>query len=91
MPSAWTLNSLFRDDESAGFDIDHTRLQHPERLERWLLVVAIATIWCHELSEFVLQQGVSAHRLIDPGYSHELSFFQLGLRWLKYAPCISDL
>ena len=86
------IEQSFRDDKSAGFEggpsrghIDHTRLQHPERLERLLLAVAIATIWCHELGEFVLQQGELARRLIDPGFTRELSLFQLGLRWLKHA------
>jgi len=46
-------------------------------------VVAIATLWCHELGEFVLQQGEATRRLIDPGDFRELSIFQLGLRWLK--------
>jgi hypothetical protein len=48
------IEQSFRDDKSGGFDIDHTRLQHPERLERLLLAVAIATLWCHKLGEFVV-------------------------------------
>jgi len=107
---AMDIEQSFRDDKSAGFDIDHTRLQHPERLERLLLAVAkvalrgaIATIWCHELGEFVLQQGELVRRLkvalrgaIDPGFTRELSLFQLGLRkwpaagpWLKHALAVS--
>ena len=77
------IEQSFRDDKSGGFDIDHTRLLAPDRLERLLLVVAIATLWCHELGEFVLQQGEVTRRLIDPGDFRELSIFQLGLRWLK--------
>lgn len=77
------IEQSFRDDKSGGFDIAHTRLQHPERLERLLLAVAIATLWCHELGEFVLAQGEACRREIDPGTERELSIFQLGLRWLK--------
>jgi hypothetical protein len=77
------IEQSFRDDKSGGFDIEHTRLQHPERLERLLLAVAIATLWCHELGEFVLDQGEAYRREIDPGTERELSIFQLGLRWLK--------
>jgi hypothetical protein len=58
-------------------------LLHPKRLERLLLAVAIATLWCHELGEHVLSQGDAGRRQIDPGYNRELSLFQLGLRWLK--------
>lgn len=77
------IEQSFRDDKSGGFDIAHTRLQHPDRLERLLLAVAIATLWCHELGEFVLNQGETCRREIDPGPKRELSIFQLGLRWLK--------
>lgn len=77
------IEESFRDDKSGGFDMAHTRLQHPERLERLLLAVAIATLWCHELGEFVLEQGELCRREIDPGTERELSIFQLGLRWLK--------
>jgi hypothetical protein len=74
------IEESFRDDKSGGFDLAHTRLQHPERLERLLLAVAIATIWCHELGEKCLKGG--NRRQIDPGWERELSLFQLGLRWL---------
>jgi hypothetical protein len=77
------IDESFRDDKSGGFDLEHTRLQHPERLERLLLAVALATLWCHELGEQVLQAGEATRREIDPGAKRELSVFQLGFRWLK--------
>jgi hypothetical protein len=77
------IDESFRDDKSGGFDLEHTRLQHPERLERLLLALALATLWCHELGEQVLQAGEATRREIDPGAKRELSLFQLGLRWLK--------
>jgi hypothetical protein len=73
----------FRDDKSGGFDMAHTRLQHADRLERLLLALAIAKLWCHELGEQVLEHGEACRRTIDPGPTRELSVFQLGLRWLK--------
>jgi hypothetical protein len=77
----------FRDDKSSGFDMAHTRLQQADRLERLLLALAIAKLWCHELGEHVLEQGEAGRRAIDPGPTRELSVFQLGLRWLKR--CVS--
>lgn len=77
------IEQSFRDDKSGGFDIDHTRLVHPERLERLLLAVAIATLWCHEVGQFVLLTGKVLRRLIDPAHTRQLSIFQLGLRWIK--------
>ena len=77
------IEQSFRDDKSAGFDLAHTRLQHAQRIDHLLLALAIATLWCHELGEFVLQQGEPARCLVDPAHERTLSLFQIGLRWLK--------
>ena len=77
------IEQSFRDDKSGGFDLAHTRLHHTQRLERLLLAVAIATLWCHELGEHVLDQGETCRRQVDPGPQRELSLFQLGLCFLK--------
>lgn len=78
-----SIEQSFRDDKSGGFDLEHTRLQHAERLEHLLLALAIATLWCHELGEFVLKQGDLARCQVDPAFKRSLSLFQLGLRWLE--------
>jgi hypothetical protein len=77
------IEQSFRDDKSGGFDLEHTRLQHAKRIDHLLLAVAIATLWCHELGEFVLKQGEDARCQVDPSHTRTLSLFQLGLRWLK--------
>lgn len=81
------IEQSFRDDKSGGFDLAHTRLQDPQRLERLLLALAIATLWCHELGEHILSDEPTLRRQVDPGDQRELSLFQLGLRWLKR--CVS--
>ena len=80
-----SIEQSFRDDKSGGFDLGHTRLQHADRIDHLLLAVAIATLWCHELGEFVLKQGDQARCQVDPAHERTLSLFQLGLRWLKRA------
>lgn len=81
------IDESFRDDQSGGFDMEHTQLQHAERLERLLLAQAVATLWCHELGQAVLQAGEDCRREIDAGMARELSVFQLGWRWLQR--CVS--
>jgi len=76
------IEESFRDDKSGGFDLDHSRLHHCDRLSRLLLAEAIATLWCHELGERCLQGGDDCRRIVDPAWQRELSIFQLGLRWL---------
>lgn len=78
-----SIEQSFRDDKSGGFDMEHTRLQHAQRIDHLLLAMAIATLWCHELGEFVLQQGDHSRCQVDPSHQRTLSLFQLGLRWLK--------
>jgi len=78
-----SIEQSFRDDKSGGFDMEHTRLQHAERIDHLLLALAIATLWCHELGEFVLKQGDASRSQVNPAYKRTLSLFQLGLRWLK--------
>jgi hypothetical protein len=78
-----SIEQSFRDDKSGGFDLEHTRLQHAQRIDHLLLAMAIATLWCHELGEFVLEQGEPARCFVDPAHERTLSVFQLGLRWLK--------
>jgi hypothetical protein len=78
-----SIEQSFRDDKSGGFDLQHTRLQHAERVDHLLLAIAIATLWCHELGEFVLKKGEAFRSQVDPSFQRTLSLFQLGLRWLK--------
>jgi hypothetical protein len=77
------IEQSFRDDKSGGFDLAHTRLLHAQRIDHLLLALSIATLWCHELGEFVLEQGEPARCSVDPAHERTLSLFQLGLRWLK--------
>ena len=77
------MEESFRDDQSGGFDLEHTRLEHPDRLERLLLAVAIATLWCHELGETVVESPALQAELDAGGQQRELSLFQLGWRFLR--------
>ena len=77
------IEQSFKEDKSGRFDLDHTRLLNSQRLERLLLAVAVATLWAHELGDYVLRGGRPRRQVIDAGPQRELSIFQLGLRWLK--------
>jgi hypothetical protein len=83
------IEESFRDDQSAGFDLEHTRLEHPARLEKLLLAVAIATLWCHEIGEQIVRNPDLQAELDSGGRKRELSIFQLGLRFIKR--CLSTV
>lgn len=52
-------------------------------MERLLLAVAIATLWCHELGEQVIQDQSLQDELDPGGKDREPSIFQLGLRFIR--------
>ena len=71
----------FRDLKSFGWQWHASRLRHPDRVDRLLLVLALATLWIDALAHQVLRSRLR-HLLEDrsrPCYS----YFQLGLRWLR--------
>lgn len=44
--SRWGIEPLFSDYKSRGFDLEDTRLQAPDRLDRLLVIMALALHWC---------------------------------------------
>jgi hypothetical protein len=72
---------LFRDQKSGIFQLERSRLRSPDRIDRLLLVVAIAVL----LSSL---QGVAVslsgqRRQVDPHWKRGLSFARIGLHWLQ--------
>jgi hypothetical protein len=73
----------FRDDKTAGFDWDASRVRDPAHMDRLLLILQFAAL-------FVLAQGIFVlhHRLrhvLERPDRTTLSLFSLGLRWLDRA------
>lgn len=44
--SRWSIEPLFSDYKSRGFDLEATQLRAPDRLDRLLLIMALALHWC---------------------------------------------
>lgn len=44
--SRWGIEPLFSDFKSRGFDLETTQLRAPDRLDRLLLIMALAMHWC---------------------------------------------
>lgn len=42
----WSIEPMFSDFKSRGFGLEDSHLKYPDRLERLILVMAIAMIWC---------------------------------------------
>jgi hypothetical protein len=42
----WSIEPMFSDLKSRGFNLQHSLLQHADRLERLVLIMALAMYWC---------------------------------------------
>lgn len=42
----WAIEPTFSDFKSRGFELEDSQLEHPERLERLILIMALPMYWC---------------------------------------------
>lgn len=75
------IEGTFRDDKSGGFCLEATHLTDPERLNRLLLVMAVAYLWCFHVGRWVFKTG--QRRMVDAAKRRSLSYFRLGFDWLR--------
>lgn len=74
------IEACFRDLKSQGWHWERSRIRHPRRVERLLVVLALATRWVTVLGQRVIKHG--ERRAFDPRPQRRLSVFRLGWRWL---------
>jgi hypothetical protein len=72
---------LFRDLKSFGWQWQDSHLRLPDRVDRLLLALVLATLWIDALAHDVLQHGW--RHLIEDRPRRCYSRFHLGLRWLR--------
>lgn len=75
------IETVFRDWQSGGFQLDRCGIEERERVAQLLMVLAIAYVWLVSLGRWVVKRGY--RRLIDDGDSKawKFSLFQLGVGW----------
>ena len=86
--SRWGIEPTFSDFKSRGFQLEATQLQAPDRLDRLLLIMALAMHWCvragqEEARHHPTPLEKKAQEQTDP---HHWTFKKLGrsmLSWFK--------
>jgi hypothetical protein len=73
--------ALFRDLKSFDWQWQTSRLRQPDRVDRLLLALALATLWIDALAQHVLRHQLRP--LLEDRSRPCYSYFQLGLRWLR--------
>lgn len=74
----------FRDEKSAGFRWQDSRVAEPARAARLVLVMTLANLLAVGLGTWLVKSG-RRHDLDPHRRGRRLSVFQLGLRWLRHA------
>ena len=77
---------LFRDQKSGIFQLESSGLRDPQRIDRLLLVVAIAVL-VGSLQGYAVSLA-GERRRVDPHWQRGLSFVQIGLKWLQQ--CVAN-
>lgn len=49
----WQIEMCFKAMKSSGFDIEETHLSDPERLEKLVLLVMVAFVWCYRVGIYL--------------------------------------
>jgi hypothetical protein len=70
------IEPFFRDWKSYGFDLESSKLVHPQRLETLLLGMATATLWLVHVGQWVIETG--RRHLLEARHKHDYSIFRLG-------------
>jgi hypothetical protein len=70
------VEAIYQDWKGRGFDLEQSRITELERLERMVLVLALATWWLHGLGQAVIRTGQRRH--YDRPDRRDQSLLQLG-------------
>ncbi len=75
------IEEMFRDFKEHGFRLETTHLRDPERVSILLLCVCLAHVWLMNAGIWVSKRGL--RRLVDRHKKRQLSYFQIGWRFLQ--------
>ena len=77
----WQIETLFKGLKSSGFNVEHTHLRDLERIERLMLLVMIAFVWCYKIEDYI-DTHLKTIR-IKPDGKRVISVFKYGLDYLS--------
>ena len=84
---AW-IEEMFGDMKGHGFDLEKSRLHHPDRLNRLMLAVSLVYIWLITVGEHVIHDRLTTE--IDRNDRRDLSIFRLGWDFLERRLALND-
>ena len=79
----WQIETMFKAFKTAGFNMEDTHLTNYERLDKMLMIIALAFIWAYKVG-ILRNDTVKALKIKKHGRL-EKSLFAYGLEWLAHA------
>lgn len=76
----WQIETLFRGLKSSGFNLEDTHVTHLDRLEKLILLVMIAFVWCYKIGDHI-DSHIKAIKIKNHG-NRAVSVFRYGLDYL---------
>jgi transposase len=77
----WQIETLFRGLKTSGFNLENTHVIHSDRLEKLILVVMMAFVWCYKIGDFI-DANFKKIKIKKHG-NREISVFKYGLEYLS--------
>jgi hypothetical protein len=75
------VEELFLDSKSGAFELEDSRINSAEALERLYLVAAVALLY--STTQGLAVQLAGLRQQVDPHWQRGISYLKIGLRWLK--------
>lgn len=76
----WQIETCFRAMKSSGFDIENTHLKDIQRIEKLVLLVMIAFMWCYKVGDYL---DMKVKPIIIKKHGHRAkSIFKYGLEFI---------
>lgn len=80
----WQIETLFKGLKSSGFNLEDTHVTYLDRLEKLMLLVMVAFIWCYKIGDHI-DQNIKPISIKKHG-RRAVSIFKYGLDYL--AECL---
>lgn len=76
----WQIETLFKGLKSSGFNLEETHMVAIEKLEKLILLVMIAYVWCYKVGDYI-DSKIKAIRIKTHG-RRAVSIFKNGLNYI---------
>ena len=77
----WQIETLFKGLKKSGFNLEETHVVHLERLEKLLMLVMVAFVWCYNVGDYI-DQNIKSIQIKTHG-RRAISIFRYGLDYIS--------